>query len=154
MGHFVWVFLAYLIILDKVEVYHLEKGWDAGVGLVSIEEAGPVRVVLKVIHPITIKSTLEQRIIITAATARVDFETTVNWNENRVFLVCAKVFFKNLNPFCRKLNFLSTSIVITRPTSLNLDIFSGLLITTTVGIWLASKSVGTNMLTSLNSVMV
>jgi alpha-mannosidase len=30
-----------------VEVYHLEKGWDAGVGKMEIIENGPLRVVLR-----------------------------------------------------------------------------------------------------------
>ncbi|KAI9344606.1 glycosyl hydrolases family 38 N-terminal domain-containing protein [Obelidium mucronatum] len=70
----------------EVEVYHLQKGWDAGVGLIEVEEAGPLRVVLKVQHPITASSTLEQRIIITAADAMIEFETKVDWIENHVLL--------------------------------------------------------------------
>ncbi|KAI9344608.1 galactose mutarotase-like domain-containing protein [Obelidium mucronatum] len=69
-----------------VEVYHLEKGWDAGVGVAVVEEAGPLRVVLNVKHPLSSTSTLEQRIIITAADAKIDFETKVDWHENRVIL--------------------------------------------------------------------
>ncbi|KAI9329640.1 galactose mutarotase-like domain-containing protein [Obelidium mucronatum] len=69
-----------------VEVYHLEKGWDAGVGLAVVEEAGPLRVVLNVKHPLSSTSTLEQRIIITAADAKIEFETKVDWHENRVIL--------------------------------------------------------------------
>ncbi|KAJ3030442.1 UNVERIFIED_CONTAM: Alpha-mannosidase 2C1 [Siphonaria sp. JEL0065] len=69
-----------------VEVYHLEKGWDAGVGLATVEEAGPLRVVLNVKHPLSNKSTLEQRIIITAADSKIEFENKVDWHENRVIL--------------------------------------------------------------------
>ncbi|RKO87791.1 galactose mutarotase-like domain-containing protein, partial [Blyttiomyces helicus] len=69
-----------------VEIYHLEKGWNAGVGTLSIEERGPLRAVLRIEHPITPISTLVQKIIITAVEAKIDFETWVDWNENRKFL--------------------------------------------------------------------
>ncbi|KAJ3193268.1 Alpha-mannosidase 2C1 [Irineochytrium annulatum] len=69
-----------------VEVYHLEKGWDAGVGEASVEESGPVRAVVKVRHPITETSWIEQRIILTAVDAKLDFETKIEWDENRVML--------------------------------------------------------------------
>ncbi|KAJ3407717.1 Glycoside hydrolase, 38 vacuolar alpha mannosidase [Chytridiales sp. JEL 0842] len=70
-----------------VEVYHMEKGFDAGMdGTLSIEEFGPLRVVLKVTHQITKTSKLSQRIIITTADAKVDFETKIEWDENRKIL--------------------------------------------------------------------
>ncbi|KAI8620662.1 galactose mutarotase-like domain-containing protein [Chytriomyces sp. MP71] len=69
-----------------VEVYHLEKGWDATVGTATVHEAGPLRVVIGVTHPITKDSTLEQKIIMTAADGKIEFETKVDWHENRVFL--------------------------------------------------------------------
>ncbi|KAJ3065887.1 Alpha-mannosidase 2C1, partial [Rhizoclosmatium hyalinum] len=72
-----------------IEAYHLEKGWDADLGLVTIEEAGPLRVVLFVKHPLTELSWLEQRIIITAADGLIEFENKVDWRENRICLVCS-----------------------------------------------------------------
>ncbi|KAJ3009233.1 Glycoside hydrolase, 38 vacuolar alpha mannosidase [Thoreauomyces humboldtii] len=69
-----------------VEVYHLEKGWDAGVGDLSVTERGPLRVVLTVSHPITKDSTLNQQIIVTAGSPRVDFINHVEWKENRRLL--------------------------------------------------------------------
>ncbi|KAI9362490.1 glycosyl hydrolases family 38 N-terminal domain-containing protein [Zopfochytrium polystomum] len=98
-----------------VEVYHLEKGWNAGIGVITIEEAGPVRVVLKVVHAITKNSTVEQRIILTAASSRIDFDTTVKWDENRVFL---KVEFP-LNVLCDYATYESQFGYIQRPTHYN-----------------------------------
>lgn len=69
-----------------VEVYHLEQGWEAGVGELFIEESGPLRAVLRVEHPISKTSTLTQRIIITCASPKIEFDTKVKWNENRVIL--------------------------------------------------------------------
>ncbi|KAJ3154526.1 Glycoside hydrolase, 38 vacuolar alpha mannosidase [Geranomyces michiganensis] len=69
-----------------VEVYHLEKGWDAGVGTLTKVEDGPIRVVMTVTHPITSTSTLTQKIILCAGSKRIEFENHVNWNENRRIL--------------------------------------------------------------------
>ncbi|KAJ3157029.1 Alpha-mannosidase 2C1 [Geranomyces variabilis] len=69
-----------------VEVYHLEKGWDAGVGKLSLIENGPLRVVLEVKHPLTATSTLTQKIILSTGSKRVEFENHVVWNENRRIL--------------------------------------------------------------------
>ncbi|KAI8613848.1 glycosyl hydrolases family 38 N-terminal domain-containing protein [Chytriomyces sp. MP71] len=71
-----------------VEPYQLEVGWDAGapLGSISVEESGPLRVVLKVRHELTETSWLLQRIIVTAVDEWVDFDTFVEWNENRVML--------------------------------------------------------------------
>jgi alpha-mannosidase len=55
-------------------------------GNVEIEEAGPLRVVLKVDHPISKTSKLMQRIIFTAHSAKIEFDTKVSWNENRKML--------------------------------------------------------------------
>ncbi|KAJ3376941.1 Alpha-mannosidase 2C1 [Entophlyctis sp. JEL0112] len=98
-----------------VEVYHLEKGWDAGVGLAAVEEAGPLRVVIGVKHPLTAASTLEQRIIITAADGKIEFETKVDWHENRVFL---KVEFP-LNVNCDYATYETQFGYIQRPTHYN-----------------------------------
>ncbi|KAJ3175511.1 Alpha-mannosidase 2C1 [Geranomyces variabilis] len=69
-----------------VEVYHLEKGWDAGVGTLSLVENGPLRIVLEVKHPLTPTSTLTQKIILCTGSKRVEFENHVVWNENRRIL--------------------------------------------------------------------
>ncbi|KAJ3280790.1 Alpha-mannosidase 2C1 [Borealophlyctis nickersoniae] len=69
-----------------VEVYHLEKGWDAGVGNLEVLEKGPLRAILKVQHPISKTSSLIQHIIVSAVTPIVEFDTQVKWNENRRFL--------------------------------------------------------------------
>ncbi|KAJ3176169.1 Alpha-mannosidase 2C1 [Irineochytrium annulatum] len=69
-----------------VEVYHLEKGRDAVLGDVVVEESGPLRVVIRARHPITKTSSINQRIILSAMDRRLDFHTTVDWNENRTFL--------------------------------------------------------------------
>ncbi|KAJ3051806.1 Glycoside hydrolase, 38 vacuolar alpha mannosidase [Rhizophlyctis rosea] len=69
-----------------VEVYHLEKGWDAGVGTLEVLEKGPLRAVLQVKHPLTKHSTLTQKIIINARSKLIEFDTHVDWHENRKFL--------------------------------------------------------------------
>ncbi|KAJ3337800.1 Alpha-mannosidase 2C1 [Gonapodya sp. JEL0774] len=69
-----------------VEIYHLEKGWDAVTGSVAISEKGPARAVLVARHPITTTSSLTQKIILTATSRMVEFETEVEWQENRRFL--------------------------------------------------------------------
>lgn len=55
-------------------------------GIIAIEESGPLRVVLKVEHPISKTSKLTQRIIVTAHSPKIEFETKVSWNENRKML--------------------------------------------------------------------
>ena len=69
-----------------VEIYHLEKGWPAQVGTLVVEESGPLRVVLSVSHPLSSTSELTQKIIISAHSRRIEFDTIVDWNENRRML--------------------------------------------------------------------
>ena len=69
-----------------VEVYHLEKHWEAGVGTARLLESGPLRVVLQVIHPLSKTSVLEQKIILNANSAQIIFENKLTWNENRKVL--------------------------------------------------------------------
>ncbi|KAI9203288.1 galactose mutarotase-like domain-containing protein [Polychytrium aggregatum] len=69
-----------------VEIYHLEKGWDAGVGQLELEEVGFLRVVLKVVHPLSQHSSLVQRIIVNAGSKQIEFENKVDWHENRKML--------------------------------------------------------------------
>lgn len=64
----------------------MEKGWNAGIGEAHLTETGPLRASLTVKHPITANSILEQTISINAFSKRVDFDTKVDWNENRKFL--------------------------------------------------------------------
>ncbi|ORY35984.1 hypothetical protein BCR33DRAFT_722459 [Rhizoclosmatium globosum] len=98
-----------------IEVFHLQKGWDAKVGLATVEEAGPLRVILKVKHPLTKRSSLEQRIIITAADGMIEFDTKVDWHENRL---CLKVEFP-LNVNCDFATYETQFGYIQRPTHYN-----------------------------------
>ena len=78
-------------ICEFLEVYHLEKGVDAGVGQASILEKGPLRASIVVHHPLSKTSTLKQVISLSAVSPRLDFDCNVQWNENRKFLVCEGV---------------------------------------------------------------
>ncbi|KAJ3196654.1 Alpha-mannosidase 2C1, partial [Dinochytrium kinnereticum] len=69
-----------------VEVYHLEKGWEAPIGETFIEEEGPIRAVVLAKIQITPTSFIEQRIILTAADSKIEFDTNIKWDENRVML--------------------------------------------------------------------
>ncbi|KAG9297720.1 hypothetical protein G9A89_011235 [Geosiphon pyriformis] len=62
-------------------------GREAGLGKVKIHEEGPLRASLKVrIYNLTKNSSLYQTIALTATSARIDFETEIDWDENRQFL--------------------------------------------------------------------
>ncbi|ORX61679.1 hypothetical protein DM01DRAFT_1316510 [Hesseltinella vesiculosa] len=69
-----------------VEIYHLEKYRTVEEGSVQILERGPLRASLLVEKPISPTSRLRQIVILTAASRRIDFDTEVEWNENRQFL--------------------------------------------------------------------
>ncbi|KAL0082850.1 glycoside hydrolase family 38 protein [Phycomyces blakesleeanus] len=69
-----------------VEIYHLEKGRVVEEGSVQILEQGPLRAALLVEKRISATSRLRQIVIMTAVSRRIDFETEVDWNENRQFL--------------------------------------------------------------------
>lgn len=69
-----------------VEVYHLEKGFEAPPGSVRIKESGPLRCVLEVTVQLSATSRLTQDIILTATSKLVEFDTRVDWNENRMIL--------------------------------------------------------------------
>ncbi|KAI8908000.1 glycosyl hydrolases family 38 N-terminal domain-containing protein [Gorgonomyces haynaldii] len=69
-----------------VEIYHLEKHWEAGKGNLTILETSPERVVLKSITKLSETSTLEQRIIITYNSKQIVFENDMFWDENRKVL--------------------------------------------------------------------
>ncbi|KAJ2963578.1 hypothetical protein NQZ79_g1347 [Umbelopsis isabellina] len=68
------------------EIYHLEKGRQVEKGSVQILEQGPLRVSLLIEKPISETSRLRQIVVITAISKRIDFETELDWNENRQFL--------------------------------------------------------------------
>ncbi|KAJ3007325.1 UNVERIFIED_CONTAM: Glycoside hydrolase, 38 vacuolar alpha mannosidase [Siphonaria sp. JEL0065] len=79
-----------------IEPYQLEKAWDiatdSDLGIVAVEESGPLRVVLAVRHPISSatgeknSSWLQQRIIVNAIDEWVEFDCFVEWYENRRML--------------------------------------------------------------------
>ncbi|KAJ1911829.1 Glycoside hydrolase, 38 vacuolar alpha mannosidase [Tieghemiomyces parasiticus] len=73
-----------------VEVYHLEKGSDAGVGRVTIHAEGPLVGSLEVIYdqltPAQPGSSARQIISLTATSPRLDFTCDVDWHENRRML--------------------------------------------------------------------
>ncbi|KAJ3097372.1 Glycoside hydrolase, 38 vacuolar alpha mannosidase [Phlyctochytrium planicorne] len=69
-----------------VEIFHLEKGRDAVMGHAKVKETGPVRAVVVAKHQITPTSHITQRIILTAASGILEFDTKIEWNENRQLL--------------------------------------------------------------------
>ncbi|CAG8826148.1 20855_t:CDS:2, partial [Racocetra persica] len=76
-----------LFLAWDVEIYHLQKGRDAGLGgTIKIIEEGPLRSALLLETNLSKTSKLCQKIILTATSPRIDFETRVDWNENRQFL--------------------------------------------------------------------
>lgn len=69
-----------------VEIYHLEKFRIVEEGSVQILEHGPLRCSLLIEKKLSETSRLRQIVILTAVSRRLDFETEVDWNENRQFL--------------------------------------------------------------------
>ncbi|KAG1178970.1 hypothetical protein G6F70_004929 [Rhizopus microsporus] len=69
-----------------VEIYHLEKARRVDQGSVQILEQGPLRVSLLIEKQISEFSRLRQIVVLTAVSRRLDFETEVDWNENRKFM--------------------------------------------------------------------
>ncbi|CAG8506444.1 799_t:CDS:10 [Paraglomus brasilianum] len=69
-----------------VEIYHLGTGREANLGTIKIHEDGPLRASLLLETKLTKTSSLSQVIALTAVSTRLDFETEVDWNENRKFL--------------------------------------------------------------------
>lgn len=67
-------------------MYHLEKGRDIGAFTVTVEEEGPLRASLSIQGQFTKKSSIRQKIQLTAVSKRLDFECHVDWHENRQFL--------------------------------------------------------------------
>ncbi|KAL1924955.1 uncharacterized protein VTP21DRAFT_4609 [Calcarisporiella thermophila] len=69
-----------------VEIYHLEKFRTITNGSIKIQERGPLRSSLELSVQLSERSTLKQTIVLTAISRRLDFETEIEWNENRQFL--------------------------------------------------------------------
>jgi alpha-mannosidase len=69
-----------------VEMYHLEKFKVVEEGSIQILEQGPLRCSLLVEKRLSETSRLRQIVILSAVSRRLDFETEVDWNENRQFL--------------------------------------------------------------------
>jgi alpha-mannosidase len=78
--------LSHSLLNRDVEVYHLEKGWSAPPGTIRIKESGPLRCVLESTVEISPTSRLVQDIILTCTSSILEFETKVDWNENRKIL--------------------------------------------------------------------
>lgn len=70
------------------EIFHLEKKHDLSnaEARVELEVNTSTRAVLKLTVKLSPRSTLVQRIVLVAGAVRLDFETEVDWNENRRFL--------------------------------------------------------------------
>ncbi|KAI9312271.1 galactose mutarotase-like domain-containing protein [Dichotomocladium elegans] len=98
-----------------VEIYHLEKGRVVEEGSVQLLEQGPLRAALLVEKRISDTSRLRQIIVMTALSRRIDFETEVDWNENRQFL---KVEFA-WDIMADKVTYETQYGVVTRPTHYN-----------------------------------
>ncbi|GAA5797506.1 hypothetical protein HPULCUR_002894 [Helicostylum pulchrum] len=69
-----------------VEIYHMEKFKVVEQGSVQILEQGPLRCSLLIEKQLSATSQLRQIVILSAVSRRLDFETEVDWNENRQFL--------------------------------------------------------------------
>ncbi|RUS22424.1 hypothetical protein BC937DRAFT_89240 [Endogone sp. FLAS-F59071] len=77
----------YRIVPFCSEIYHLEKGRNVSGGSVKILEQGPLRASLLLEINASSRSKIRQVISLTTVSRRVDFETEVDWDENRQFLV-------------------------------------------------------------------
>eukprot|EP00798_Chlamydomonas_sp_ICE-L_P019351 gene19351-26000_t len=70
-----------------VEITHLEKCWEVGpTTSVTMLETGPLRAALQFKTQLSPTSTLVQTIFQTVTSPMLEFETTVEWNENRRML--------------------------------------------------------------------
>ncbi|KAI9326834.1 glycosyl hydrolases family 38 N-terminal domain-containing protein [Zopfochytrium polystomum] len=100
----------------ELEAYHAEKSWSfESLGILEVEEEGPVRAVLRVSHVISEGSTLSQKVIITGGSEYIEFDTHVNWHEDRVIM---KVEFP-LNVSCDYATYETAFGVVRRPTHYN-----------------------------------
>ncbi len=72
-----------------IDFYYRDKGTDiTDAAEIKVEDAGPVRGALKIVRKFG-SSTVEQRIVLWASSPRIDFETRVDWHENRKMLKVA-----------------------------------------------------------------
>ena len=69
-----------------VEIYHLEKFRIVEEGSIKVLEEGPLRCSLLIEKNVSDTSRLRQVVVLSAVSRRLDFETEVDWNENRQFL--------------------------------------------------------------------
>ncbi|KAJ2694514.1 Glycoside hydrolase, 38 vacuolar alpha mannosidase [Coemansia sp. IMI 209128] len=69
-----------------IEIYSLEKYQTLTSGTVSISQEGPLVASLELKLDISEHSKLTQRISLSAISARLDFDTEVDWHENRKYL--------------------------------------------------------------------
>jgi len=70
-----------------IEIYSLEKMYQLGKGKVRILENGPLRASVEVTYAnLTKTSSLTQVISLTSVSARIDFDTNVDWHEAHKFL--------------------------------------------------------------------
>ncbi|KAJ1554196.1 Alpha-mannosidase 2C1, partial [Cladochytrium tenue] len=77
----------------ELEIYHLNKSWEPEtLGVLEVEEDGPLRVVLRVTHEVSEHSRIFQRIIVEAGSEAVEFDTRVEWHEEHVVMVSYTVF--------------------------------------------------------------
>ncbi len=72
-----------------VDVFHKEKYEELnGAAQIELVESGPLRAAVKVVRAFS-QSRIEQRIILRADSARIDFPTEVEWQEKQKFLKVA-----------------------------------------------------------------
>ncbi|KAI8982058.1 galactose mutarotase-like domain-containing protein [Mycotypha africana] len=98
-----------------VEIYHLEKYKVVEEGSIQILEQGPLRASLLIEKRISSTSRLRQTVILSSISRRLDFDTEVDWNENRQFL---KVEFA-WDIFTDVVNYECQYGYVTRPTHYN-----------------------------------
>jgi alpha-mannosidase len=70
-----------------VDVFHLEKRADVpGASRAQLIERGPLRAAIRFTYALSPRSTLSQVVYLDATSARLDFDTVVDWHEARKFL--------------------------------------------------------------------
>ncbi|KAL1921492.1 uncharacterized protein VTP21DRAFT_11208 [Calcarisporiella thermophila] len=79
-----------------VEIYHMDKYREVFEGHIQINERGPLRASLELTLKISEHSSIKQLIVLTAISRRLDFETVIDWNENRKFLATYETQFGHI----------------------------------------------------------
>ncbi|MEA4889936.1 MAG: alpha-mannosidase [Clostridiaceae bacterium] len=69
----------------NLDAYYTEKSWEVPAERVTLAEQGPVRAVLCVERRF-MNSAIKQRVILWRGSARVDFETVIDWKEKDICL--------------------------------------------------------------------